>query len=66
MKYLVEVIRRARVVNEDLDPSLIDRKIIVEIPHALLQRLHKRKADVGYTNTQDYLMWLITKDCAVL
>ena len=62
IKLLVSFINRAKLVYEDVDPTLIDRKIIVTLPDALLKRAHKRKKDIGFTNLQDYILLLVTRD----
>ena len=62
IKVLVRFINIAKVQYEELDPSLIDRKIMIKVPHALLKRLHKRKLDSGYSNLSDYILDLLLRD----
>jgi hypothetical protein len=66
IKILVQFINIAKLQYDDLDPTWIDRKIIVTLPDALLKRAHKRKQDSGYSNLQDYVLSLIVKDTLVL
>lgn len=62
IRILVQFIEIAKIQAEDLDPTFIDRKVPLTVPHALLKRLHKRKADEGYSNLQDYILSLLLKD----
>ena len=62
VKMLVQFINIAKIQAEDLDPTWIDRKVMVTVPHALLKRLHKRKQDSGFSNLSDYIMSLLVKD----
>lgn len=62
MKALVTFIVRAKLCMEDEDPTLVPRKVIVSIPHGLLQRCHKRKQDLGYSSLGDYLTHLMLND----
>jgi hypothetical protein len=66
IKLLREFINRAKIVYEQVDPTLTDRKSVIVLPHGLLQRVHKRKADLGFSSLQDYYLYLVTKDCANL
>ena len=66
IKILVQFINIAKLQYDDIDPTFIDRKIIITVPDALLKRLHKRKQDSGYSNLQDYILSLIVKDTLVL
>ncbi len=62
IKLLVQFINIAKVQAEDLDPTMLDRKIMFTVPQALLKRAHKRKQDKGYSRLQDYLTDLILQD----
>jgi hypothetical protein len=67
---IISMLRRfiiiAKQTAEDMDPTLVDRKSIVVLPHGLQQRAHKRKQDLGYSNFQDYILHLVHADCEKL
>ncbi len=65
-KLLAVFIIRAKLLAEQVDPSFVPRKIMVQVPHALLQRLHQRKQDLGYSNLQDYLTDVLVRDTLLL
>lgn len=66
LKVLSRFILMSKLENEEMDPSFIPRKIMIEVPHALLTRMHKRKKDKGYSNLKDYITEIILNDTMLL
>ena len=66
IRLLVQFINIAKIQFEDMDPSVVERKMMIKVPQALLKQAHKRKQDCGFSNLEDYVLSLIVRDTSSL
>ncbi len=58
---IATIIRVKYHFNKETNPN-VKRKVIVEVPQSTLTKMHKRKLDTGFSNMEQYILSLITKD----